>query len=99
MKPAAAGSSGEEEENLTRFLEPGNNYETGYTFLRWNGLYGEDAIFLVRDNSNGYEGLFTPGYPDKIMWSEQNLELVYPQLLTWSDFGYETVDDLTDLAF
>jgi len=80
-------------------LEPGNNHEIGYTFLRWNGLYGDASIFLVRDNSTGYESLFTPGYMQKIMWSEQNLELVFPQLLTWETFGNETVDDLDYVAF
>lgn len=81
------------------FLEPGNNHEFGYTFLRWNGYYGDESLFLVRDNSTGNESLFTPGYMHKIMWSEKSLELVFPQLLTWKTFGYETVDDLDYVSF
>lgn len=84
---------------MTTFLEPGNNYELGFTFLRWNGLYGDDSIFLVRENSTGYEGLFTPGYPERIKWFEFDLESMLSQFNNWEELGYETVDDLTDVVF
>lgn len=71
---------------------------TGYTFLKWNGKYGRDAKFVVRDNSTGKQSLFTPGCMHDITWVTTDLASS-PEMGEWEDFGEETVDNLEDVAF
>ncbi|MFJ5621702.1 hypothetical protein ACIQD3_03015 [Peribacillus loiseleuriae] len=35
--------------------------KTGYTYLRWNGEYGKEAKFVVRDNDSNHQSIFIPG--------------------------------------
>jgi hypothetical protein len=71
---------------------------TGYTFLRWNGQYGGDAKFVVRDNSSGQQSIFTPGRTQDLVWTKADLS-ADPQIKDWQDFGNETVPDLEPIAF
>jgi hypothetical protein len=71
---------------------------TGYTFLKWNGKYGADAKFIVRDNSNGQQSVFTPGRTQDLVWTKTPLDQD-PQVKEWEDFGNETVPDLEPIAF
>lgn len=83
---------------MTQFMGGSPNHSTGYTFLKWNGKYGDDAKFVVRDNKNGKQSMFTPGRPEDIAWANTDLEND-EDIAEWQDFGNETVDDLTDVAF
>ncbi|MDP4224889.1 MAG: hypothetical protein Q8910_00770 [Bacteroidota bacterium] len=83
---------------MVQFLDPSPNHNTGYTFLKWNGKYGDDSKFVVRDNKNGKQSLFTPGRPEDLMWANTDLTQD-PDISEWQEFGDETVDDLTDVAF
>jgi hypothetical protein len=70
---------------------------TGYTLLKWNGQYGRDAKFVVRDNSTGKQSLFTPGALRDVVWSSVDLANTL-EMKKWQDFGDETVDNLEDVA-
>lgn len=70
----------------------------GYTFLKWNGKYGDDAKFVVRNNDTGQQSMFTPGRTQDLMWTKTDLENA-PEIQGWQDFGNETVDDLEPIAF
>lgn len=70
----------------------------GYTFLKWNGKYGEDARFIVRDNKSGKQSMFTPGRTKDIIWTSMSMENL-PEVKNWEDFGNETVEDLEAVAF
>lgn len=72
--------------------------QTGYTFLRWNGKYGAEAKFVVRDNSTGEQSIFTPGRTQDLVWTKVDLASD-PQLKDWQDFGNETVPELESIAF
>ena len=84
-------------ELLTRQSEVSFKRE-GYTFLRWNGLYSSDAKFVVRDNSNGLQSVFTPGRVQDLVWTSADLANT-PELSKWDTFAGETVDDLEEVAF
>jgi hypothetical protein len=71
---------------------------TGYTFLKWNGQYGSPAKFIVRDNSNGQQAVFTPGRTQDLVWTKADLS-ADPQIKDWQDFGNETVPELEPIAF
>ncbi len=71
---------------------------TGYTFLRWNGKYGRDAKFVVRDNASGKQSLFTPGCMHDITWVTTDLANTQ-ETKDWETFGDETVDNLEEVAF
>lgn len=70
----------------------------GFMFLRWNGKYGGDAKFVVKDLSTGQQSMFTPGRVQDLVWTNTNLAET-PELSKWQDFGDETVDDLGPIAF
>ena len=71
---------------------------TGFTFLKWNGKYGRDSKFVVRDNSTGKQSLFTPGCMRDLVWTSSDLANTL-EVKSWEDFGDETVDNLEDVAF
>ncbi len=71
---------------------------TGYTFIKWNGQYGADAKFVVRDNSSGEQSMFTPGRTQDLVWTKSDLGNA-PEMSKWQDFGNETVPDLESIAF
>lgn len=70
----------------------------GFTFLLWNGEYGEKAKFIVRDNSTGKQSYFTPGRLSDIVWTSQDLTKD-SSVKGWEGFENETVDDLDDVVF
>lgn len=70
----------------------------GYTFLKWNGKYSDDAKFVVRDNDTGKQSMFTPGRTQDLVWTQTDLSTA-PEMNEWQDFGEETVPDLEPIAF
>ena len=71
---------------------------SGYTFLKWNGQYGDDSRFVVRNNDTGEQSMFTPGRTQDLVWTKTDLSK-QPELAGWDDFGDETVPDLEPIAF
>jgi hypothetical protein len=69
---------------------------TGYTFLKWNGRYGAQSEFVVKNNSNQKQGIFTPGRENDIAWVKDDLTKSHTN---WDDFGNETVSNLKDVCF
>ena len=67
--------------------------ETRYTLLRWNGKEGDEAIFVVRDNFENTQSLFTPGQCKNLHWIPRDLSNE-PEYKEWSDFGDERVENL-----
>lgn len=72
--------------------------ETGFTLLLWNGLYGDESNFIVRDNKNNKYSYFTPGETKNLVWTDKDLTND-PQVGKWDTFGNETVSDLEDVVF
>lgn len=70
--------------------------EQGYTFLRWNGEYGDRANFIVKSNATGKQTFFTPGRTQDIAWTSEDLTKSVPN---WEDFAEEQVDNLDDVVF
>jgi hypothetical protein len=68
-----------------------------YTLLKWNGQYGADAKFVVRDDKNGQMSIFTPGRTQDLVWTTTPLDKT-PEIEKWDDFGDEQVDSLDDVA-
>ena len=69
-----------------------------YTLLKWNGKYGDDAKFVVRNNSTGQQSMFTPGRTQDLVWVKNDLAS-QPEIKQWQDFGNESIDNLEDVAF
>jgi hypothetical protein len=69
-----------------------------YTMKKWNGQYGKEAKFVVQDNKNGRQSIFTPGRTQDITWTTTKLDTT-PEMEKWEDFGDEVVDDLDKVAF
>lgn len=69
-----------------------------YTFLKWNGEYGAEARFVVRNNEDGRQSMFTPGRTQDLVWTSNQLNTT-PEISKWQDFGEETVDELDEVAF
>lgn len=69
-----------------------------YTLLKWNGEYGSDAIFIVRDNWRARQSLFTPGRCEDLFWFHADLAND-KAVSTWEEFGEESFDDLKPIAF
>lgn len=67
--------------------------KTRYTLLRWNGMHDDDAIFVVRDNFENTQSLFTPGQCKNLRWNTTDLSNE-PEYKEWSDFGDERVENL-----
>lgn len=68
-----------------------------YTILKWNGSYGEEAKFIVRDNQNGQQSVFIPGRTSDLVWTTSQLDKA-PEIDAWEDFKEEKVDNLDDVA-
>lgn len=75
-----------------------NSRPKGYTFLRWNGKYGREAKFVVKDNEHNLQSIFIPGRIQDLVWTSADLANV-PELKEWSSFNNETVDNLDVVAF
>jgi hypothetical protein len=68
----------------------------GFALLKWNGKYGGDAKFCVRNNASGQQAILTPGRVHDLIWTRSNL-VESPEIAEWSDFGEENVQDLDDV--
>jgi hypothetical protein len=73
-------------------------HEPRYTLLKWNGQYGAEAIFIVRDNWYKMQSLFTPGRSHDLFWFQSDLAND-KSVLAWDEFGDESFDDLEPIAF
>ncbi|UXR28843.1 hypothetical protein [Bacillus paranthracis] len=69
----------------------------GFTLLRWNGKYGDEAIFVAKDNSNGKQTIFKP-YSKDVAWTDKDLTQS-DEAKGWEEFGNEKVDSLDDIVF
>lgn len=69
-----------------------------FTFLKWNGEYGDEAKFIVRDNDLNMQSLFTPGRCKDLFWFYSDLSSD-EAVSCWEGFGVESVDDLEEVAF
>lgn len=69
-----------------------------YTLLKWNGEYGAEAKFIVKDNWTAKQSLFTPGRCEDLFWFHANLANDNA-VSTWEEFGEESFDDLEPIAF
>ena len=70
----------------------------GYTFLRWNKKYGSAAQFVVKDNENDKQSVFSPSRPSDVAWSDKDLANS-DDYKNWDTFGDEKVDDLSKVVF
>lgn len=69
-----------------------------FTLLKWNGEYGAEARFIVRDNFTRRQSLFTPGRCEDLFWFHS--DLANDDVVSdWNDFGNESFDDLEPIAF
>ncbi|QRG66001.1 hypothetical protein [Brevibacillus choshinensis] len=69
-----------------------------YTLLKWNGEYGDEAIFIVRDNLRARQSLFTPGRCEDLFWFHADLANDIA-VSTWEEFCEESFDELEPIAF
>jgi len=72
--------------------------EGKYTFLKWNGSYGSEANFVVRENATGKQSYFTPDNVKDVAFVDADLTKD-PLVKSWDTFGNETIDDLNDVVF
>lgn len=69
-----------------------------FTLLKWNGEYGAESKFIVRDNFTSRQSLFTPGKYEELFWF--HLDLASDKSVeNWNDFGEESFDELESMAF
>ncbi|MTT32175.1 hypothetical protein GMB86_09175 [Terrilactibacillus sp. BCM23-1] len=69
-----------------------------YTFLKWNGKYGNEAKFIVRNNWNNTQSVFIPGRCNDLIWFHFDLASD-TSIKNWEPFGEESVDDLEWVTF
>lgn len=67
-----------------------------YILMKWNGKYGSDAQFIVKNKKTGKFTLFTVDRTDDIAWVDQDLTQT-PEYSKWEDFGQETVNYLENV--
>lgn len=67
-----------------------------YTILKWNGQYGKETKFVVQDDKNGQQSMFTPGRTQDLVWTTTKLDTT-PEISKWEDFGNEKVENLDDV--
>jgi hypothetical protein len=80
------------------FFEDREPIQPRYTLLKWNGEYGNEAKFVVRDNLKNTQSLFTPGRCQDLFWFHSDLARD-KAVSTWGEFGEESFDDLEPIAF
>ncbi len=68
----------------------------GFTIEKWNGKYGNEAVFIVTDNVTLKQSLFTPGREKDVAWTKDDLVAKHSD---WRDFGNEQIDNLEDVVF
>ena len=67
-----------------------------FTLMKWNGKYGDDARFIVKDNKTNKFTLFTPDRLKDIAWTDEDMSQL-PEYKGWDDFGHEKVDYLENV--
>ncbi|MCH6265111.1 hypothetical protein [Neobacillus citreus] len=67
-----------------------------YTLLKWNGEYGIETKFIVKDNLTNMQSLLIPGKLESMYWFEANLANDVA-VTNWEDFGDTSLDDLEDV--
>ena len=67
-----------------------------YVLVKWNGKYGNEARFIVKNKKTGKFTLFTPDRVDDIAWVDQDLSQT-GEYKNWEDFGNETVNYLENV--
>jgi hypothetical protein len=72
--------------------------DKGFTFLRWNGNYGNTANFVVKNDATGEQTFFTPGHTQDVAWTKKDLSNSN-EAKGWTDFANEHVDNLDDVVF
>lgn len=64
-----------------------------YSLLKWNGEFGTEERFIVRDNLTSRQSLFIPGRCANLFWFHS--DLASDQVVSnWCDFRNESFDDL-----
>jgi len=71
--------------------------QKNFTLLKWNGEYGEKAIFIVKDNRLGKQSLFVPGNMDSLNWVDEDLSA--EETKGWQGFENEQIESLEDVVF
>ena len=69
-----------------------------FRFLKWNGKYSDEAVFIVMNTKSGKRTLFTPDFLSDLAWTKDEIENL-PEYKDWQDFGNEEVDSLADVVF
>lgn len=74
------------------------NPDKRYTIMRWNEKYGDNAVFVLRDNQKQLYTVYTPKYPGKVGWTKERIYQKVPYK-NWDDFNGETfhLDDYRDI--
>jgi len=67
-----------------------------FSILKWNGNYGGKAVFVVQDNSNKKQSLFTPGRVKDVTWVDKDLA---GEMKDWENFENEPIENLSDVIF
>jgi len=68
----------------------------GYTILKWNGKYGNESEFIVKNNEGNKQSMFTPGRTADMAWVTTDLTASHSD---WEDFGNEQVTNLDEVCF
>ena len=67
-----------------------------YTLMRWNGKYGDKALFVVKDNSTGKFCLYNPERENDKTWVSTDLSEA-PEYKDWDDFEHTQVPTLENV--
>lgn len=70
----------------------------GYTILKWNSKYGTAAQFVVKDDENDKQSVFSPARPSDVAWTDKNLA-TSDDYKSWEEFGNEKIEDLNEVVF
>lgn len=68
----------------------------GYTLHLWNGKYGNNAKFVVENNTDNKFCEYSPTRPSDVVWVDTDLTSA-PDYKDWQSFEKEQVDDLSNI--
>lgn len=71
---------------------------SAYTLKVWNGKYGNNARFIVKDNKTEKYGEFAPARPKDIAWVREDLTQK-EEYKSWESFQDEPLDTLEGIVF
>ncbi len=69
-----------------------------YSILRWNGEYGNEGMFIVRDNFTGKQSLLKRGDCQSVFWFYSDLAND-KSVSDWEDCDNGSYDDLETIAY